>query len=516
MPANLDPRIGTDAQSQRLHSLIFSSLLERNENMDLRGDLASRWESPDPLTYIFHLRDHVYFHDGRPLTSADVKYTFDSILSGEVRTPKRGAFRMVESVSAPDPRTVVFRLKEPFASFLWNLARPSVGIVPRPRDGTPENPAAHPIGSGPFRFVSAKQDEEVVLARAPDYFRDRLEIVYAMVLHKEARADSERMSPPRIKPDELLRTPSSGRLRFRIVPDATVRALELRKGTADFALNSINPDTVVPLSVEPNLDMTHRPGTTYAYLAFNFDDPLLARREVRQALAHATDRRTLIKHLMNGQARPADSLLPPNHWAYTPAPPESSYPYDPARAEALLDTARLLRGDGDNQARLHLTLKVSTDETSRLIAAVLQDQWRRVGVELEIRPLEFATLFSDVGRGNFQLYFLRWVGANNDPDIFEYVFHSKKIPPDGANRGRYRNPQLDTLLDRARVEHDRKKRKQLYAQVQRIVAEDLPYLSLWYPDNVCLHSRRVSNVVLTQAGDYDFVAGIKIDASQER
>jgi peptide/nickel transport system substrate-binding protein len=305
-------------------------------------------------------------------------------------------------------------------------------------------------------------------------------------------------------------------VRFRVVPDATVRALELRKGTADFALNSINPDTVVPLSVEPSLDMTHRPGTTYAYLAFNFDDPLLARREVRQALAYATDRTALIKYLMNGQARPADSLLPPNHWAYTPAPPEFFYAYDPARAEALLDTARLPRGDGGKGPRLQLTLKVSTDETSRLIAAVLQDQWRRVGVELEIRPLEFATLFSDVGRGNFQLYFLRWVGANNDPDIFEYVFHSKKIPPDGANRGRYRNPHLDQLLDRARVEHDRDRRKQLYAQVQRIVAEDLPYLSLWYPDNVCLHSRRVSNVVLTPAGDYDFVAGIKIDASRER
>jgi len=475
MPANLDPRIGTDAQSQRLHSLIFSSLLERDDNMDLRGDLASRWESTDPLTYIFHLREHVYFHDGRPLTSADVKYTFESILSGDVRTPKRGAFRMVESVLAPDPRTVVFRLKEPFASFLWNLARPSVGIVPRPRDGATENPAAHPIGSGPFRFVSSRQDEEVVL---------------------EAASRTSQPSLPRV--------------RFRIVPDATVRALELRKGTADFALNSINPDTVAVLASEPNLSLTQRAGTTYAYLAFNFEDPLLARREVRQALAYATDRTTLIKHLMNHQARPADSLLPPYHWAHAAAPPEFSYPYDPARAEVLLDSAGLPRSMGGSGSRLHLTLKTSTDETSRLIAAVLQDQWRRVGIELELRPLEFATLFSDVGRGNFQLYYLRWVGANNDPDIFEYVFHSKKIPPDGANRGRYRNPQLDALLDRARVEHHREKRKQLYAEVQRIVAEDLPYLSLWYPDNVCLHSRRITNVQLTPAGDYDFVAGIVV------
>jgi peptide/nickel transport system substrate-binding protein len=514
MPANLDPRIGTDAQSQRLHSLIFSSLLERDDHMDLRGDLASRWESPDPLTYIFHLREHVYFHDGRPLTAADVKYTFDSILSGEVRTPKRGAFRMVESVTAPDPRTVVFRLKEPFASFLWNLARPSVGIVPRPRDGAPENPAAHPIGSGPFRFVSARQDEEVVVESAPDYFRDRTYGVTGDMVDVRTGKRHGVYVEGTVAPSSLA-TPETAslsplRVRFRIVPDATVRALELRKGTADFALNSINPDTVAVLAQEPNLSLTQRAGTTYAYLAFNFDDPLLARREVRQALAYATGRATLIQHLMNNQARPADSLLPPNHWAYAPAPADSSYPYDPARAEALLDSIGLPRTAGGKGPRLHLTLKTSTDETARLIAAVLQDQWRRVGVELELRSLEFATLYSDVGRGNFQLYFLRWVGANNDPDIFEYVFHSQKIPPAGANRGRYRNPQLDMLLDRARVEQDREERKQLYAQVQRIVAEDLPYLSLWYPDNVCLHSRRVSNVQLTPSGDYDFVRGIVV------
>lgn len=519
MPANLDPRIGTDAQSQRLHSLIFSSLLERDDNMNLRGDLASRWESPDPLTYIFHLRRNIYFHDGRALTAADVKYTFDSILSGQVRTPKRGAFRMVESVTAPDKFTIVFRLNEPFASFLWNLARPSVGIVPRPdasgpRPGDPhENPAAHPIGTGPFRFVSSRQDEEVVLERAPDYFRDRVDVLLGNAIDTSKRHSlrAEMVSEPRIPPASFVATQHSTsplRVRFRIVPDATVRALELRKGTADIALNSINPDTVPALAKEQHTALTQRAGTTYAYLAFNFDDPLLARREVRQALAYATDRGTLIKHLLNGQARPADSLLPPYHWAYAPAPPQFSYAYDPARASALLDAAGYGLPPNGSGPRLRLTLKVSTDETSRLVAAVLQEQWRRVGIELEIRPLEFATLFSDIGRGSFQIYFLRWVGANSDPDIFEYVFHSKKMPPDGANRGHYRNPQLDSLLDRARVEHDRDERIRLYADVQRIVAHDLPYLSLWYPDNVCLHSSRIGQVHLTPPGDYDFVKDV--------
>ena len=480
MPANLDPRIGTDAQSQRIHSLLFSGLLQRDANMNPQPDLAERWENPDPLTYIFHLRRGVRFHDGRPLTSADVKYTFDSILSGTLKTPKRGAFRMVERIDAPDDFTVVFKLKEPFASFLWNVTRPSVGIVPRDADTDTRTPfSERPIGSGPFSFVRKRQDYDVLLKRSPSYFA----------------ASPSAGAPPAGNVQQL---------RFRIVPDATVRALELQKGSADIALNAIAPDTVVVLARDPQLQVTQQPGTTYAYLAFNFDDPLLARREVRQALAFATDRRALVEYLLRGQARLAESLLPPNHWAYEPN--VAHYDHDPARAERLLDAAGFPhRADG---VRFRLTLKTSTDELSRLVAAVLQDQWRRVGIALELRPYEFATFYADITRGNFQLYFLRWIGANNDPDIFEYVFHSRKIPPDGANRGHYRNPRLDELVDRARVESDRARRRQLYSGVQKIVADDLPYLSLWYFDNVAVHRRRVTAVHVPPAGDYDFVSGI--------
>jgi peptide/nickel transport system substrate-binding protein len=472
MPANLDPRIGTDAQSQRLHSLLFSGLLERDAQMNVRGDLAERWESPDPLTYVFHLRRGVRFHNGQPLTAADVKFTFDSILSGAVQTPKRGAFRVVASVEAPDAATVVFRLREPFASFLWNLVRPAVGIVPA---GSGAGVAQHPVGTGPFRFVIARQDEEVVLERNPDYFA----------------------GAPRIE-----------RVRFRIVPEATVRALELRKGTADLELDSLAPDMIPVLARQPGLEVTEQPGTVYSYIAFNLEDPVLAHRQVRQALAYATNRPAIIKYLLRGQAQLANGLLPPSHWAYEPDVPH--YDYDPAHAEQLLEAAGFpRRNDGSPRAmRLKLTLKTSTEELPRLLGAVLQEQWRRVGVELELRPLEFATLYADVTRGNFQLYALRWVGANNDPDVFEYVFHSRKIPPDGANRGRYRNPRVDELLDRARTEFDRKKRRALYGEVQRIVAVDLPYLNLWYSDNVCVHHRRVTHVELTPAGDYDFLAGI--------
>ena len=470
MPTNLDPRIGTDAFSQHMHDLIFSSLVGRDAQMNFTSDLATSWDVPDPLTYVFHLRRGVHFHNGAAFTSADVKFTFDSILGAGLKTAKRGSFRMIESVVAPDEFTIVFHLREPYASFLWNLSRPGVGIVPR-HSGA--DVAQHPIGTGPFRFVSLTPDEEIVLERNPDYFG----------------------AIPKIE-----------RVRFRLVPDATVRALELRKGSADLASpSSLTPDMVVALSRYPGIEVTQGPGTSLAYLAFNFDDPILSKREVRHALAYATDRASIVQYLLRGQARLAGSLLPPNHWAYDAN--VATYDYDPARAEKLFDATGLPRAkDG---VRCRLTLKTSTDESTRLYSEVLQAQWRRVGVALELRPQEYATFYSDVTRGSFQLYTQRWVGGNNDPDFFEYVFSSKKFPPDGANRGHYRNPQLDALLDRSHVESDREKRRAILAEVQRIVADDVPYINLWYLDNICVHRDTVHMDAIAPSGDYSFLNNLE-------
>ncbi|MGH9745504.1 MAG: ABC transporter substrate-binding protein [Candidatus Acidiferrales bacterium] len=477
MPANLDPRIATDAVSQHLDGLIFDSLLAHDAQMNIVPDLAERWETPDPLTYVFHLRPGVKFHDGRALTSADVKFTFDTILDGTVKTPKRGAFRTVESIEAQDDSTIVFHLREPFASFLWNLTRPGIGIVPR---GSGPEIAQHPIGTGPFRFVSAITDQEIVLERNREYF---------------GAASGTAASRGNVE-----------RVRFRIVPDAIVRALELRKGSADVAINSLSPDMIVTLAKERGIVADEQPGTTIAYIGFNLEDPVLAHREVRQALAYATDRATLIKYLLRGQARPARSLLPPNHWAYDPD--VAQYDFDPARAERLLDAAGYKRGaDG---VRFHLEFKTSTEEYSRLLSEAIAEEWKRVGVAVELRPLEFATFYADLQRGSFQVSTQRWVGGNNDPDIFELVFSSKKMPPNGSNRGHYRNPKLDALLDHARVEMDREKRKALLWEIQKIVAEDEPYINLWYLDNVCVHRGRLTDIVIPPAGDYDFIVGARL------
>jgi peptide/nickel transport system substrate-binding protein len=505
-------------QSQKIGALLYNGLVQRDAEMNLHGDLAESWATPDALTYVFHLRKGVRFHDGREVSSKDVKATIEYMMNPENRSPKRGAFRMIGSIEAPDAHTVVFHLKEPAASFAWNMERSAVGIVPADAGS---DFARHPIGSGPFRFVSQAQDDAVVIERNENYFggeerRERLTTELAegpQSAQKRGeegqRRDAENAEITQRREDQPFAKKAKdgpptrvGRVTFRIVPDAIVRALELRKGSADVEMSSLSPDMIPVLAKQPGLEVTERPGTNFAYLGMNMEDPILKHREVRQALAYATDRESLIKYLLRDEAKLASGLLPPNHWAYEPE--VQKYGYDPEKAERLLDAAGFARKDGG--ARFHVLLKVSTEEQARIVGAALQEQWRKVGVELEVRPLELATLFSDLGKGHFQICYLRWVGANNDPDVFELVFHSKRIPPDGPNRGRYRNAKVDALTDGIRTEMDREKRKALCSEVQKIVAEELPYISLWYVDVVSVH-RRGMKVELTPTGDYEFLVG---------
>ena len=174
----------------------------------------------------------------------------------------------------------------------------------------------------------------------------------------------------------------------------------------------------------------------------------------------------------------------------------------PEKARQLLDAGGYPAMNG---IRFHLTMKTSTEESSRAMAAVFQQQLREVGIALDIRSFEPATFLSDVMHGEFQVYSLRWLGGNEDPDIFEYAFHSARIIPNGANRQYYSNPRVDALIDKARAEIDQKARKRDYAELQKILAEELPYINLWYFDNVVVFSKRVSNVQLNPSGNYDFL-----------
>jgi peptide/nickel transport system substrate-binding protein len=464
-PANLDPRVGTDGQSEHIDELLFDGLVARDANFHFTPALAEKWDQPNPLTLVFHLRSGIRFHDGRPLTARDVVWTLNSMHNGAVISPKAASYAAVEKVEATDERTVVFHLKRADNFLLTNLSTGAFGIVP---DGSGSDFWQNPIGTGPFRFVSQQTDQEVVIERNPASWSA---------------------------------VPKIARVRFAVVPDAITESLELEKGSGDIAINSLPMDSLQVLAARPNLAIEDSNGTQIQYLAFNVRDPLLKDVRIRQAISCAIDRNLIIQSLMNGRAQPAVSMLPISHWAWTGDVPR--FAYDPSRAEQLLDESNHpRRADG---VRFHLTMKTSNVEDGRLLAAVLQQQLAKIGIALDLRSYEFATFYSDVTRGAFQMYSLRWIGGNEQPDIFTYAFSTASFPPKGANRSHYSNAKLDTLLDDAAQSGDSAQRRADYLEAQQILARDLPAINLWYRDTVVVHTRRLTHVVPTPSGSFSFL-----------
>lgn len=447
-PIQLDPRIGTDQSSQRAYQLIVDGLVTRRPDTTIAPDLAERWETLDGgLRWRFHLRPGVRFQDGRPLSSADVVYTFGSILDGTVGSAKKGAFAVVERVAAVDPLTVDFVLKEPFGALLSELTS-SQGIVPVGM--TPERMNADPIGTGAFR-----------LARRGE---DRLELV-PFAGHWAG-------------------APALRRVVLREVPDDTVRALELLKGSVQLVVNDLPPDLVPLFRHRRGYRTVESPSANFAYLGFNLRDPALADVRVRRAIALAIDRPRLVATVWRGMGIASEGIFVPGHWAYDPA--IHLLPHDPAAARRLLDEAGLRDPDGDGPApRLRLVYKTSTSEPALLQAQVVQSMLADAGIAVEIRSYEFATFYDDIRNGRFQMFSLVRTGAL-DPHLLRLTLHSQSLPPVGQNRGFYRSPELDALLDRgARLSSDAERRP-IYLRAQEIVARDLPYLVLYVKTNVAV------------------------------
>jgi peptide/nickel transport system substrate-binding protein len=468
-PNNLDLRQGTDAQSERVGGLIYDPLVRKDEHFHLRPWLATRWERPDPLTWVFHLRDGVRFQDGRAMGAEDVAWSIRSMIDGTLISAKGGSFASVEGVETPDARTVVVRTRRPDDSLLFNLSDGLFGVVER---GAGRDEGLRPVGTGPFRFVSQVQDKEVVVERNAGYWAGAV-------------------------------SPTLDRVRFEVVPDTITAALEMKKGSADVESNVLTLDMVHSLREVPGLVTQSGPGARVDYANFNVADPALRDVRVRQAIACAIDRQALVAALWQGKAQLAGTLLPPGHWAAAKDAELAQYPRDVARAVRLLEAAGL-KPDQDG-VRLRLTLKTSTDETTRLEAQAMQAQLREAGIALSLRSAEFGTFYADITHGAFQMYLLRWIGSNEDPDIFHYAYATSMMPPKGANRGHYENARVDALLAAAGAETDEGARRREYVEVQQILAEELPSIPLWYPDNVVVHSSRLSGVVVQGDGSYDFL-----------
>jgi peptide/nickel transport system substrate-binding protein len=469
-PNNLDPRFGTDSFSVRAHQLLFSNLVRFDDHLQVAPCLATEWETSDYKTYRMKLRQGVRFHDGHELTSKDVVYTFNSILNPATASPLRGGFRILDTVTAVDPYTIQFVLKEPSGAFLVNLV--AVMIVP---DGAGRTFRDHPIGTGPYEFVSFSADDRLVMKAFPEYFEGR---------------------------------PRNNGITLKVVPDDIMRGLELRKRASDLVVNDLAPDIAYQLEKE-GLKLTTTPGMNYQYLGFNLRDPILKDVRVRHAIGYAIDRQSIVEYLRRGLAVASVSMLAPSNWAFEPD--VFDFTYDPAEATRLLDEAGYPDPDGSGpRPRLSISLKVSSaTEFNRLQSAVIQQNLREVGIDVDVRTYEFATLYADILKGNFQMYTLQWAGgATADPDILRRVFHSQQTPPAGFNRGHLSDPELDRLIDDATLATDPAERRVRYAKVQQRVAELAPYISLWTETNIVVSQPEVKGIRLSPQGDFTFLRNV--------
>lgn len=476
-PGILDPRFETDAQASRIDPLIYSRLFYIDPDCNIAPDLARTLETPDPLTYVVKIRDDAVFHDGRRLTSDDVRFTFEFVKNPENLAPSASEYELLKSIETPDATTVVFHLSEPFPPFIHKLKK---GIVPRHLvESRGKDFAEQPVGSGPFVFESMAPGEYVRLRANRDYYG----------------------GVPRV--EEVL---------FRVIANDTTRMLELKKGGIDLIQNALPPYALKFFDRQEGLKIVEAEGVNYSYMGFNLEDPVLSDVRVREAISRAIDRETIIRYSLKGTATPATGVISPLLWAHNPDLPR--FDYDPAYSKQLLDEAGHPDPDGDGPAlRMSFSYKTSTNKLANEIAEVIREQLRQVGIGMEKRSYEWGTFFADIKSGNFTLYTLTWVGLT-DPDFLSVILHSNNVPPKGANRGRYSNPAVDRLLDASRVETDQSERKRIYGEVQRLAAEDLVYVSLWHHRNVVVMKEGITGFEIYPLGDYISLKDVHVDGGE--
>jgi peptide/nickel transport system substrate-binding protein len=472
----LNPVLTSDTASSRITSLVFDSLVDIDpDTLEPTSNLAESWTvSDDSTVFTFTIKSGVTFHDGQPLTAADVKFTYDLLMNPDTGTPRAGSLNaIVESVEAPDDTTVVFTLKEVDAGFL--VSELGYGIVPQhilgdlnPADlPTSEFTTTSPIGTGPFKFQEFRAGELVTLVANPEYHRG------APALESYIR---------------------------KFVKDPTALFQQLKTGEVDFA--GFDPSFYEEAIAQDNF-------TTFAYDTFNFTffgynldpekgSPIFQDVKVRQALFYAIDRPGIISTVRNGLSTLAYGTMPVLSWAYQPDQITSRYDYDPDRAGQLLDEAGWTMGtDGirekDGQK---LSFTVNAQSGNKAIdgfLAVFQENWRQIGVEMTPAQEEFSQFVTRLTKTFDFAVFLVGFSWGTDPDQ-RSMWHSDSYPA-GFNLFKYSNPEVDQTIDAASKTLDQEQRKELYLQMQNLVLADAPALITDFPKTLAGVNNRVKNLI---------------------
>ncbi len=476
-----------EAASERIRTLLFNSLVKKNEKFDYVGELASNiTRSDDGTVFTFTLHDNVKFHDGTPLTSADVKYTLDLVFSSSFA--KSASFyegtgkdkhSYIRSVEAPNEKTVAVTLIKPWVGLLSNLV--PVAII---KKDSYQTQGTHPLGTGPFKFISYDEAQQVVEVEAfPEYWD----------------------GPAKIS-----------KIRVRVMADMNQLQAELRAGRVDIAPmpTSLSPDSVKLLDQDPKLQVNAFQGSNVVLLTINTSSAPLDNVKVRQAIAYAIDRENLINKLLLGFGKIAHSIIPEESWAYTAG---QKYSYDPAMAKKLLDEAGFKDPDGDGpkmRFEKPILYKLSGSSIAgRQYAGVIQNYLKEVGIPVEIQTPELNTFLDELRRGNYQVAYSQWVGGNQDPIFYKDLFATSEIPSEARasrNRSRFSNKELDPLLDEAVNTFDRQRGLELYTKIQEIVSREVPVFPMWYQSNIVISKKSVGNIKVNASGDWGFVKDLTV------
>lgn len=492
---SLDPRYATSSVAGRISHVVYGSLFDLGEDLLPYPLLAKSIEREEPRTFKIRLRENLQFHDKSPLTAADVVYTYTELKSSDVASPHGDKFNYVESITAEDERTIVFKLKHPFAPFLTDLC--AIGIVSKKACKGRSAQCRHEnIGSGPYKVLSWNKAKETIhLIPFEQWYSGK----------------------PK---SELL---------FRVVRDENTRMLELLGKKVDITDAELSPTNIRMLKKQSFLEIKELPGLSYAYLAINVRGPrpedsketpryqtraALANKQVRRAIAEAIDFELIIKKLLFDTAVRVSGLIPNEHWSKDAhlSPPT----FNPKEAERELDEAGFKR-QGPKGIRFKLTISTTPNRLRQSIALLFADYLQKIGIDAHIRVKEWGALYQDMKQGQFEMFSAAWVPVT-EPDLYYFVHHSSNIPEAnkmGGNRHGYKNEAVDELIEKARMILEPELRKPLYQQIERLLLEDLPYIPLWNEDKiVIINKQRVRGYKPLRTGSYMSLINTSLNTSK--
>ncbi|ATW28087.1 ABC transporter substrate-binding protein [Candidatus Formimonas warabiya] len=479
-PTTLDASQVADYNTSRAAIDIYDQLVEfKTESTEIEPGLAEKWDmSDDGLEYTFYLRKDVKFHDGTPFNAEAVKFTINRQIDPNHPYHDTGEFAYadltfgpVKEVQVVDDYTVKIILKEPFSPFLSNMAMHSASIVsPAAVEKYGKDFTRNPVGTGPLKFVSWTPGVEVILEKNPDYFK----------------------GSPKI--DKVIFKP--------IVEDQT-RVTELEAGNLDLIVN-VPPDDLIRIQEAKQFPIVEQPGMHVWFTTFNCQKKPFNDVKVRQAINYAIDKEAIVKNILQDTGEMANSPLPSIVWGHNFN--LKNYEYNPEKAQQLLDEAGYPDGFS---CSYWIPESGSGMQQPTLMAAAIQADLAKVGIQVEIQKMEWGTYLDKVyvapEKSELDMHQMSFIGDNGDPDNFLYgLLSGEQIPPVGFNDSYYQNPEVDKLLKEARKTADHQERAQMYEQVQEMIMADAPWVAVDYEKQIVVTSPRLKNFKLQPNGVFRF------------